>query len=278
MSYLLERWSIPPSTFYYQKQREIRSKDREIGEEIRALALRYPFYGYKKVTFLLRARGYRVNHKKVLRLWREEGFNRCVFFKRRRQNRGKSKGFRGVMGSCKGELYAVDFIHDSLENGRRFRVFNVIDAYSRYVFPALVNFSLSGKDVAEHLEWIFREYGVLRVIRRDEGPEFKSKVFRRVIERWGIEEEVIPAGQPYNNGHIESFHRVLRRECLDREVFEDIVSARMRINGWIERYNRDRVHSSLGYVVPEDIWRLRSEDRDEVNNRGVQEGGPKNRP
>ncbi|MCX7873282.1 MAG: transposase, partial [Caldimicrobium sp.] len=83
---------------------------------------------------------------------------------------------------------------------------------------------------------------------------------------------------PYNNGHIESFHRVLRRECLDREVFEDIVSARMRINGWIERYNRDRVHSSLGYVVPEDIWRLRSEDRDEVNNRGVQEGGPKNRP
>ncbi|MCS7278870.1 MAG: integrase core domain-containing protein [Thermodesulfobacteriaceae bacterium] len=75
---------------------------------------------------------------------------------------------------------------------------------------------------------------------------FKSKAFRRVIARWGIEEEVIPPGQAYNNGHIESFHRVFRMECLDREVFEDIVSARMRINGWIERYNRERIHSSLG--------------------------------
>ena len=181
----------------------------------------------KKITVLLKREGLKVNHKRVYRIWKEEGFNRYSLFKSRKRYKKKEKIFNPTPATYAGEIWAMDFIHDSLENGRAFRVFNVIDVYSRRAFEPMIDFSLSGKRVAEHLEELFKRYGAPRVIRRDDGPEFKSKHFQAIMIRWNIEQEVIPPGQPFNNGHIESFNRLMRRECLNREIFIDIMEARL---------------------------------------------------
>ena len=253
LSVILKRLEISRSTFYYKTTKF--SKDKILQERIRQLAMIYKTYGYKKITVLLKKEGFNVNHKKVYRIWKEEGFNRYGFFKSKRRHKTRQKEFNPAPATYAGEILAMDFIHDSLENGRAFRVFNVIDVYSRRAFEPVVGFSISGKVVSEHLEELFRLYGPPKMIRRDDGPEFKSKHFKALIHRWNIEEEVIPPGQPFNNGHMESFHKLLRLECLNREIFSDIFEAREKINNWIEDYNTCRLHSALGYKTPEEIWK-----------------------
>ena len=251
---VLKRLQISRSSFYYQRKKKINSEEKLLRERIKELAMTYKTYGYKKITVLLRKEGFKVNHKRVYRIWKEEGFNRYAIFKSKKRHKRREKEFYLKKATHSGEIWAIDFIHDSLEDGRSFRIFNVIDVYSRRAFDPIIDFSLPGKVVAEHLEKLFKKYGAPRVIRRDDGPEFKSRYFQILMARWGIEQDVIPPGQPFNNGHIESFHGLLRRECLNREIFVDIVEARAKIGRWIEDYNTRRLHSGLGYYVPMEVW------------------------
>jgi len=255
---VLTRLQIARSFFYYQKKRKKDLNDEYLRQKIKKLALTYKTYGYKKITALLKAEGLHVNHKRVCRIWKEEGFNRYIFFKNKKQHKKREKIFNPTPATYAGEIWAIDFIHDSLENGRAFRVFNVIDVYSRRAFEPAIDFGLPGKKVAEHLEELFKHYGAPKIIKRDDGPEFKSKYFQALMVRWGIEQEVIPPGQPFNNGHIESFHGLLRRECLNREIFIDIIEARDRIMRWIEDYNTKRLHSGLRYFTPMKVWKERN--------------------
>ena len=256
---VLERLQIARSCFYYQQKQKDKSTDEHIRQRIRELAMAYKSYGYKKITVLLKAEGFKVNHKRVYRIWKEEGFNRYIFFKSKKRYKRREKEFKSTPATYAGEIWAIDFIHDNLENGKPFRVFNVIDVYSRRAFEPIIDLSISGKRVTEHLEGLFSRYGAPRMIRRDDGREFQSKQFQALMVRWNIEQEVIPPGQPFNNGHIESFHNLLRRECLNREVFIDIMEARDKIRRWIEDYNTKRLHSALGYCVPIKIWEARNE-------------------
>ena len=256
---VFKRLEIAPSCFYYQQKRKKEApEDEPLRQRIRELALRYKSYGYKKITILLRAEGFKVNHKRVYRIWREEGFNRYILFRSKRRHKRREATFTPTVAAYAGHIWAIDFIHDSLENGRSFRIFNVIDVYSRRAFEPLVDLSIPGKMAAEHLEELFKRHGPPRVIRRDDGPEFNSRYFQVLMTEWHIEQEVIPHGQPFNNGHIESFHSLLRKECLMREIFIEIIDARDKIRGWIEDYNTRRLHSSLGYWVPMKIWETKS--------------------
>ena len=274
---VLERLQIARSCFYYQQKRKEGPDDEHIRQRIRELAMTYKTYGYKKITVLLKAEGFKVNHKRVYRIWKEEGFNRYIFFKSKKRHKKREASFTPTVANYAGHIWAIDFIHDSLENGRSFRVFNVIDVYSRRAFEPVIDFSLPGKVVAEHLEGLFKRYGPPRVIRRDDGPEFKSRYFQTLMSRWNIEQEVIPPGQPFNNGHIESFHSLLRRECLNREIFIDVMDARDKIRSWIEDYNTKRLHSALGYWVPMKVWETRNgfknHEKTDTNINGVQVRG-----
>ena len=171
---VLKRLRISRSSFYYQRKKKINLEEKSLRERIKELAMVYKTYGYKKITELLRREGFKVNHKRVYRIWKEEGFNRYAFFKSRRKHRKREKAFNPKKASYSGEIWAIDFIHDSLEDGKSFRIFNVMDIYSRRVFEPVIDFSLTGKVVAEHLEGLFKKYGAPRVIRRDDGPEFRS--------------------------------------------------------------------------------------------------------
>jgi len=187
LSVILKRLEISRSTFYYKTTKF--SKDKILRERIKQLAMIYKTYGYKKITVLLKKEGFKINHKKVYRIWKEGGFNRYGFFKSKRRHKKREVSFTPTVANYAGEIWGIDFIHDSLENGRAFRVFNVIDVYSRKAFEPVVDFSISGKVVSGHLEKLFRLYGPPRMIRRDDGPEFKSKYFQALMVRWNIEQE-----------------------------------------------------------------------------------------
>jgi len=148
----------------------------------------------------------------------------------------------------------MDIIEDRTEDGRRVRILNVIDVYSRYAFTPLVDSSITGEKAANYFESLISEYGVPRVIVRDDGSEFRSKEFGKVIRKYRIEEAVIPPGEPFKNGYVESFHSRLREELLSAEVFEDLEDARRRIIEWVEWYNSERPHSSLNYLSPSEVF------------------------
>jgi len=251
---ILKRLDLSRSTFYYQKGLQMKPKEILLRNAIRDLALRHKTYGYKKITWLLKKEGFKVNHKKIYRIWKEEGLGRYAILKSKKRFKKKVVEFRPTEATFAGEIFEMDIIFDSLSDGRTIKIFNVIDIFSRKAFEPLVDFSITGKDIAEHLERLFKKYGEPRIIRRDNDVRFGAKEYRVFIAKRGIKEEAIPPGQPFNNGFIESFHRLMRRECLNRELFNDIFEAREKIREWIEEYNSRRLHGSLGYRTPMEIW------------------------
>ncbi len=115
--------------------------------------------------------------------------------------------------------------------------------------------SLAGEKVAEHLERVIKDYGCPNAIIRDDGPEFRSKDFQGIVSRYRIKEVVIPPGEPFRNGYVESFHSRMREELLDAEVFESLDEAREKILNWVKWYNTERPHSALGYRTPIEVFK-----------------------
>jgi len=166
----------------------------------------------------LRAQGIKVNHKKVYRLYCCAGLQKPPVVSGRKHSK-VTQPFEATEAEFPGHVWAGDFLHDRVTSGRGFRIFNVLDVFTRRGFEPLVEYSLPGRSIAFYLDSLCRQYGSPRVFRRDDGPEFRSWEFQRVIRKWRIREEVIPPGQPFNNGHIESYQGTMRDELLDREEF-----------------------------------------------------------
>lgn len=153
-----------------------------------------------------------------------------------------------------GQVWAVDFVEDKLVSGRKLRILNVLDIFSRYALGSLVEHSITGALAARHLEGLFLRYGAPRVLRRDHGPEFESKVFKKMLMAWRVKDEPVPKAQPYDNGHLESFNGSLRDELLDAELFYALGEARAKMESWLHWYNGERPHQSLGYGTPLEVW------------------------
>jgi len=151
--------------------------------------------------------------------------------------------------------WALDFVHDAAESGRKFRVLSVIDVYTRECLALEVDTSFASRRVTRELERIVAERGVPEAIRCDNGPEFTSRHFLA----WGIERKIdlvhIEPGRPVQNAYVESFHGKLRDECLNASWFGNLFEARAKIAAWKEEYNEERPHSSLGYVAPREFAR-----------------------
>ena len=249
LSSLAQRFSIPRRSLYYVSRKD----PQWLVNLIRKLALEHPAWGYRMITAELQRLGHSVNHKRVYRIYRKLGLQRPV--KRRAgKKRRKPRPFEPEKALYPGHIWAVDFIHDRLTSGKAFRIFNILDLFSRRAFKPRGDFSLPGAKIAEHFDSLCQKYGPPEILRRDNGPEFRSEGFQKVLRKWRIREEVIPPGQPYDNGHMESFQGTLREEVLDREEFDTLEEARSRIENWIEEYNRKRPHSTLNYRTPMEVW------------------------
>ena len=234
-----------------QRQQAVMS-DREsvLREEIVDLASQYGRYGYRRVTALLHNDGWRVNHKCVERIWRQEGLKVP-----RKQPKRRRLWFND--GSCirlrpeyRNHVWSYDFVADRTSNGKAFRMLTVMDEYTRECLAIRVDRKLNSYDVIEQLADLFIQRGTPDYIRSDNGPEFVATAVRGWLERLGVKTLYIEPGSPWENGYIESFNGKLRDELLNGEIFDTVTEARVIIEQWRNDYNQKRPHSSLGYRPP----------------------------
>jgi putative transposase len=214
------------------------------------LATQYGRYGYRRVTALLRAEGFQVNHKRVERLWRREGLKVPARQPRRRRlwlNDGSCVRLRPTH---KDHVWSYDFVKARTSDGRAFRLLTVIDEYTRECLAIDVARAITADDVLERLGRLFVRRGVPGHLRSDNGPEFTAKAVRQWLGRVGVTTLYIEPGSPWENGYVESFNGKLRDELLNPEIFDTLLEARVLVERWRQAYNRVRPHSSLGYRPP----------------------------
>ena len=224
--------------------------ERALTDEIVELAGRFGRYGYRRVTALLRHRGWHVNHKRVERIWRREGLKVPA----RQPKRGR---LWLNDGSCvrlrpewKDHVWAYDFVQIRTHDGRGVRLLTIMDAYSRECLAIRAGRGMRSADVIEVLAELMMTRGVPDHIRSDNGPEFTAGAVREWLGRVGARTLYIEPGSPWENGYIESFNGKLRDELLDREVFYTLLEVRVLTEQYRQTYNRVRPHSSLGYRPP----------------------------
>ena len=225
-------------------------RNRELRARLKMLAEERRRWGCPMLYQLIGREGWPVNHKRIERLYREEGLSL-----RRRRRRKRLSHLRVVRprSAAANQAWALDFVHDSLLNGRRFRALAVIDEWSRESLAIEVDVSLTGQRVTKVLERLAIGRGLPTVLQSDNGPEFTS----RVLDQWAYDHQVrlqfIEPGKPIQNAFIESFNSRLREEGLNQHVFTSLDDARTKIEQWRIEYHRERPHSSLGYLTPEEF-------------------------
>ena len=218
--------------------------------DIIALATQYGRYGYRRITALLRDAGWRVNKKRVERIWRREGLKVP-------QKQPKKGRLWLNDGSCirlrpeyPNHVWSYDFVEDRTHDGRKFRMLNIIDEFTRECLAIRVNRKLKAVDVIDVLSDLFILRGIPGHIRSDNGSEFVAQAVREWITAVGAKTAYIEPGSPWENGYCESFNSKLRDELLKGEIFYTLNEAKVIIENWRRHYNTVRPHSSLGYRPP----------------------------
>jgi putative transposase len=230
--------------------------DAALRDRLRALAGERPRFGYRRLHRMLcrekengRAK-WVVNHKRIYRLYREEGL--AMRQRKRKRFRAEAR-VPLVLPTRANQVWTMDFTRDSLASGRKFRTLNLMDGYTREAPRIEVDTSLPGPRVVRMLEEVVRERGVPEAIQVDNGPEFIS----RAVDQWayahGVALHFIEPGKPVQNAFIESFNGKFRDECLNQNWFVSLEDARRVIEAWRMDYNTVRPHSSLRYLTPEEF-------------------------
>ena len=220
---------------------------------IHELVRKHPRYGYRMITAKLRQEGWRVNFKRVYRLWRREGLQ--VPKKTRKKRRLGHSGNSCVRrrAECKDHVWTWDFIHDRTAKGRPLKWFAITDEYTRECLALEVDRSITAERVLDVLTNLFLTRGVPRCIRSDNGPEFIARAIRELGDRAELEMLYIEPGSPWENGYAESFNSRLRDELLNVEEFMNLEEARWFARRRLVEHNEQRPHSSLGYRTPSEF-------------------------
>jgi putative transposase len=227
------------------------SDEGRLTEDVVTLATKYGRYGYRRITALLNNEmGWRVNHKRVERIWRKESLK----VPKKQPKRGR---LWLNNGSCirlrpeyKDHVWSYDFMIDRTADGRAFKILNIIDEFTRECLAMRVARKIGNQDVIDLLFQLFILRGIPRHMRSDNGPEFTARAIRKWLRRMGVKTLFIEPGSPWENGYIESFNGKLRDELLNREIFTTLQEAKVLIEQWRREYNQVRPHSSLGYRPP----------------------------
>jgi transposase InsO family protein len=215
-----------------------------------ALASEYGRYGYRRITALLQTEGFRVNHKRVERIWRREGLKVPKKMPKRRRLWLNDGSCLRLRPAYRDHVWSYDFMMDRTRDGRALKLLTVIDEYSRECLAIDVSRRITSEEVLERLAQLFLERGLPAYIRSDNGPEFVAKAVREWLERIGVGTLYIEPGSPWENGYIESFNGKLRDELLNREIFDTLLEAKVLVARWRRHYNTVRPHSSLNYRPP----------------------------
>jgi putative transposase len=222
-----------------------RTDDSGLRNRLKALAAQYPRYGYELLHEMLRTEGLVINMKKTYRIYREE--NLQVRRKRRKRLPARDRVPMPVPDGMN-QRWSMDFVSDQLATGRRFRILNIMDDYTRECVGQIVDFSISGERVSRFLDQLSQERGLPRAIVSDNGTEFTSKAMFVWSQRTSVELRFIQPGKPQQNGFVESFNGKFRDACLNEHWFLDLSDARRHIEAWRIHYNKVRPHLSLIHI------------------------------
>ncbi len=228
----------------------VRDDEEPLTQRIIELAAIYGRYGTPRITAMLNREGWHVNHKRVERIWRQQGLK----VPKRQPKRGRL-WFND--GSCvrlrpehKDHVWAYDFVQARTDDGRSFRMLTLVDEFTRECLAIDVARRLNHDAVLERLSWLMMTRGVPDHIRSDNGGEFTAKAVRDWLEKVGVKTLYIEPGSPWENGYVESFNGKLRDELLNGEIFYTLAEAKVLIERWRQHYNKVRPHSALGYRPP----------------------------
>ena len=230
-----------------RKPRRTADDEAALTQTVVDLATQYGRYGYRRITALLRAEGWHTNQKRVERIWRAEELKVPARQPKRGQlwlNDGSCVRLRPERPN---HVWAYDFVEDRTREGRKFRMLNVVDEFTRECLAIRVGRKLKAVDVLADL---FVARGTPGFIRSDNGGEFTAKAVKDWVTSVSASTAYIEPGSPWENGYVESFNGKLRDELLNGEVFNSLAEARVLIEQWRVHYNTVRPHSALGYRPP----------------------------
>jgi putative transposase len=241
------------STYYYKpKQRE---EEERLVEELHRLSRKHPRYGYELMTGKLRQGGWRVNEKRVQRIWRQEGLR--VVKKRHKRRRLSGSTVVRQAALYPNHVWSWDFVFDRSEDGRSLKILNIVDEYSRYSIALQVRRHFTAGDVMQVLGQAMLEYGIPGCIRSDNGGEFVGAKVKEWLAENGIGIMYIEPGSPWENPYVESFNGRLREEKLNRELFSHVLEAKVVLSDWRREYNEERPHGLLRRRTPKEVYEQR---------------------
>jgi putative transposase len=245
---------VARSTQRYQSRKA--ERDGELRERLRELAAQRMRFGYRRLTAMLVRAGVEVNHKRVYRLYREEGL--AMRIRQRRRIRWKGAAISPAARKPN-QRWSIDFVSDCVSTGKVIRMLTMVDDCTRECPAIEVDTSLGGWRVRRVLDRVVAERGLPEAIVLDNGPEFRGRALAAWSEERGVRLEFIQPGKPVQNAYVESFNGRLRDECLNANWFTSLGDARRKIEAWRRDYNQERPHSSLDYMPPEEFARSRGE-------------------
>jgi putative transposase len=221
--------------------------DPRLRERLVALARERRRFGYRRLLIFLRREGFVVNHKRLFRIYREEGLK-----VRKRGGRKRALGTRTPMPvpTLPHDLWVLDFVSDQLDSGRRFRILAIYDVCTRQCLAAIADFSLSGKRVARELGLLITRHGKPKTVGSDNGTELTSNAILTWTAETTVDWHYIDPGKPIQNAFIESFNGRLRDEFLNETLFTSLAQARAALEEWRRDYNTVRPHSRIGWLTP----------------------------
>lgn len=242
------------NTLRYERKPD---KDGPIRERLKELAEQRRRSGSQLFHEMMKREGLVINHKRTERIYKEEGLSLTI---RRRKKRASCARVEIPRAEKKNELWGMDFMHDSMEKGRKLRILPILDTYTKECHRIEVDRSIGGRRVTEVLSEVSSVEGLPENIVIDNGPEFISNA----MDEWAYTREVtlhfIRPGKPVDNAFMESFNARLREECLNLNWFRSIEHARRVIEEWRIDYNETRPHSSLGFLTPKEFAEKEEED------------------
>lgn len=232
----------------YRRKPVEKEDEAALRKRIKELAAKKKRYGCPMITELLHREGWKVNKKRVHRIWKEEGLS----LPRRRPKRRRCGRTVEIVNKAthRNHVWSYDFVEDRTENGNRLRMLVVLDEHTRECHQIRVERSVTAEKVVDTLNWLFLLKGVPEHMRSDNGPEFVAAAVCKWLESSGCKTIFIKPGSPWENPYVESFNGKFRNECLNREIFRNGREAQEVVENWRREYNEFRPHSSLGYQTP----------------------------
>jgi len=225
-------------------------QDKELLQEIRAIARKHKRYGYRRAWALIRRKGKKVNVKRIRRLWKQEDLSLSRRRPRKRTRNGSGVPLKALFPD---HVWTYDFMQDATAEGRRLKILTMVDEFTRESVAIRVERRMPACVVVNTLEAVFAERGGPQFLRSDNGPEFIAHGVQEWLTERGIRTHYIEPASPWQNAYGESFNDKLRGECLNMEVFYSLPEAKIVVEAWRQEYNAERPHSSLGYRTPNEF-------------------------